>query len=443
MIRTSTRYIAHGSTSPLHARRYLLGERPLNSLEMRATLLACIAFLAATHVASAAAADDVKIEVSHDRCGGDGATDDNYIVYATNSNSTQTIDVNVKYDSIAPRRHFILFDANLNPVTDRFPKVLTQRLRPRESAKIGCSYTYRAAPTPPTPLRVPLSFTVQTAAYVDANAAEPPPGDARSFTAFILQGLDDECGPGAKPPGMLYLVNLHPYAKLSVSLNLSDSRGSGSEAQVVNLLPLSSERIACSNGHLKPDPIAGATLEADSPVVARLPANPIPEPAPSAPNVPVEHTVVRSKIADELFSVFVDLRSSANFEASDAPFEDPRFYSRLWLEDAIKSALHAAKEHDRPGLNSVQETLLMKLSSSMSVESVYSYELVEPSTLRVRVTDACGRPAINTTQFVFEDETWRIARTTHDSSKTGTAWFKEGMKPTKQFAAPQGKDPCR
>ena len=132
--------------------------------------------------------------------------------------------------------------------------------------------------------------------------------------------------------------------------------------------------------------------------------------------------------ADELFAVFVDLRSSITFDHSIAQYEDPRFYTRSWLEDAIKSALNAGKQPERPGLDWVQDSLLAKLSSSMAVQSVYGYQLAELSanraSLQMHVTDACKRPAIYTIEFAFEDGAWRIARTNHDSSKGGQAWFK-------------------
>jgi hypothetical protein len=106
-----------------------------------------------------------------------------------------------------------------------------------------------------------------------------------------------------------------------------------------------------------------------------------------------EHSSIVS--ADELFTVFVDLRSSVKFDQSIAQYENPRFYSRAWLEDAIQSALNAAKQPDRPGLNWIQDSLLAKLSISLSVQSVYAYEVVKPGPnyagLRMHVTDACKR----------------------------------------------------
>ena len=216
---------------------------------------------AASHTAAAAPLDDVKLEVSSDLCAGAGANDTNFIVYATNLNSNQTIDANFKYDSSPAQQLFILFDASLNPITDRFPKFHTRRLAPRETAPIGCTFTYRASPRPPGPLTVPLVIAKQSASYVEANAAEAPPEDARSFAAFLLQGGINQCGPGAKPPGLFYLVNLHPFARLSAALNLLDDHGTRVGVLSPNLTALGATRVACSNGFSKPGPITDATLE--------------------------------------------------------------------------------------------------------------------------------------------------------------------------------------
>jgi hypothetical protein len=148
-----------------------------------------------------------------------------------------------------------------------------------------------------------------------------------------------------------------------------------------------------------------------------------------------EHST--SVSGDELFAVFVDLRTSITFNHSIAQYEDPRFYARAWLEDAIKSALRSTKEPDRPGLNWAQDSLLAKLSAAMVVQSVYSYELARPERgatgLQMHVTDRCNRPSSYTIQFVLEDGAWRIAGTNHDSSKSGQAWFKPDLKPIKGF----------
>jgi cell division septation protein DedD len=247
------------------------------------TLIVLALMMAASHTVAAAALDDIKLEVSHELCEGVGANENSVFVYATNLNSTQSIDANFKYDSKPAQQHFILFDANLNPITDRFPKFHVRRLSPRESARIGCTYTYRAAPQPPGPLSVPIVIAKQSAAYVDANAAEAPAEDARSFAVFLLQGGINECAAGAKPRGLFYLVNLHPYARLSASMNLLDDHGTRVGVLTPNLSPMSAARVACSNGFSKPGPISSATLEASAGVAASLPAAPAPEATPQLP----------------------------------------------------------------------------------------------------------------------------------------------------------------
>ena len=265
-------------------------------MDRHRTLFILAMLLAASPAVSGAAAlDDIKLEVSHELCQGAGANDKSLVVYATNRNSTQIIDATFKYDSNPGQQHFILFDADLNPMTDRFPKSHVRRLAPRESARIGCTYTYRSAPQPPGPLRVPIVITTQSATYVDANAAEAPAEDARSFAAFILQGGINECAAGAKPPGLFYLVNLHPYAGLSVSMNLLDEHGARVGALTPNLSPLSATRVACSNGRSRPGPISSATLEAPAGVAASLPATP-----PDAKAPPSEHRAPQANEAPPL-----------------------------------------------------------------------------------------------------------------------------------------------
>jgi hypothetical protein len=259
------------------------------------TLLVLAMILAASHTANAAAIDDIRVDVSRDVCEGAGANDKNFIVYATNLNSSQTIDADFKYDSNPAQQHFILFDANLNPITDRFPKFHIRRLGPHEVARIGCTYTYRASPQPPGPLSVAMVITKQSAAYVDANAAAAGPEEARSFGAFILQGGINECAAGAKPPGLFFLVNLHPYARLSASMNLFDDHGTRVGVLTPTLSPMSATRVACSNGFSRPGPITSASLEAPAGVAANLPAAPPPEakaPLPEHNEPPLTETRV-------------------------------------------------------------------------------------------------------------------------------------------------------
>jgi hypothetical protein len=175
-----------------------------------------------------------------------------------------------------------LFDAKLDPITDRFPKYHVRRLAPGEAAPIGCTTTYRAAPQPPGPLSVALVITKQNASYVESNTPETPPEDARPFAAFYLQDGIDTCGQGAKPPGLFYLVNLHPYARLSVSMGLLDDKGNQVGVLTPNLPPLRATRVGCSNGHSKPGPITDATLEVTSGAPISPPPSPSPSPSPSS-----------------------------------------------------------------------------------------------------------------------------------------------------------------
>jgi hypothetical protein len=257
--------------------------------ELTASAFALAILLALSHTVGAAAIDDIKVEVSREACAGFGANDKSSIVYATNTSLNQSIDANFKYDSSPAQQHFILFDAKLDPITDRFPKYHARRLAPGEAAPIGCSTTYRASPQPLRTLSVPIVITKQNASYVEPNAPETPAEDAASFAAYYLQDGIDACGQGAKPPGLFYLVNLHPYARLSVSVNLMDDRGNRVGVLTPKLEPLSAVRAGCSNGSSKPGPITDATLELTTGAAIGLPPSPSPSPSPSqaAPTPPL------------------------------------------------------------------------------------------------------------------------------------------------------------
>ena len=242
-----------------------------------------------SHSVIAAAIDDIRVEVSRDACEGFAASQRNFIVYATNLNPNQSIDAHFKYDSVPAQQHFILFDASLNPITDRFPKFQARRLAPREMAPIGCTNTFRSAPRPPGPLNLPLVITKQSASYVEPNAPEAPAEDARALAAFYLQDGVDECAQGAKPPGLFYLVNLHPYARLSASIKLLDDRGNNVGVVAANIAPLSATRAGCSNGSSKPASITAATLEVTPGVATSLPSAPPPAAELQSPESPREN----------------------------------------------------------------------------------------------------------------------------------------------------------
>jgi hypothetical protein len=252
---------------------------------MTGTLVLAGVFFAGSAVAGVAI-DDVKVDISRDACEGFAANDGSFVVYATNLNPDRSIDANFKYDSSPAQQHFILFDAKLNPITDHFPKFHARRLAPRGAAPIGCTATYRASPQPPGPLRVALVITKETASYVEYNAPAAAPEDARTFAAFYLQDGIDRCAQGARPPGLLHVVNLHPYARLSVSMNLLDDRGNRVGALTPNLAPLSAVRAGCSNGSSKPGPITDATLEVSAGTATNLPPVPPPVAKPPLPEQP-------------------------------------------------------------------------------------------------------------------------------------------------------------
>jgi hypothetical protein len=243
-----------------------------------------------SHSVSAAAIDDIQVEISREPCEGFNSNDNSFTVYAINLNPSQSVVANFKYDSAPAQQHFILFDASLNPITDRFPKFHSRRLAPRESVPIGCTTTYRASPRPPGPLKLPLVITKQNASYVQANAPEAPPEDAGSFAAYYLQDGIGECAQGARPPGLFYIVNLHPYARLSVSINLLGERGNSVGALAPNLAPLSAMRAGCSNGSSKPGSISNATLEVTAGGASGIaPAAPPPVAIPQLPEQPHEN----------------------------------------------------------------------------------------------------------------------------------------------------------
>jgi hypothetical protein len=141
--------------------------------------------------------------------------------------------------------------------------------------------------------------------------------------------------------------------------------------------------------------------------------------------------------ADDLFAVFVALRSSIVYDHSIAQYEDPRFYTRQWLEYAIRSALAAAKEPDRPGLNWIQDSLLTNFGTTLAVQADYGYELVNSESthaaLLLRVVDECKRPSSYMMDFAFENGAWRVSHTKSVSTTAGKAWFHSGLTLVKEF----------
>jgi hypothetical protein len=221
-------------------------------------------------------------------CSGFAAEDRSLIVHAANTNASRIIEVTFKYDSVPARQHFILFDANFNPNSDRFPKSLVRRLAPLETAAIGCSVTKRAAPGIHESQNVALQITKDSALYVNGSETEPRAPDARSYLAFYLQNDESGCATtGSKPPGLMYAVNLHPFERLSGSVDLLDDRGKKVDVQELDLPPMSSAKVGCSNGQRRPGGVGNVVLAISA---GATPAQPAPVSHDTSPPLPLAVT---------------------------------------------------------------------------------------------------------------------------------------------------------
>jgi hypothetical protein len=262
----------------------------VQQLKLSITFGAALVF---SNAAIGAAIDDVQLQVGQELCQGFKDSDQSHVVYATNSNSTRPITARFKYDSVPSKQHFILFDAALNPGSDRFPKSISHRLAPLETAVVGCSLTMRAALQIQDSQTVPLVITKETAAYVDASDPETRSQDDRSYLSFYLQSGAGGCSAGSKPPGLFYALNLHPFARLSGTVQLLDERGTKTGTVVLDLAPLASMKVACSNGSPKLGSVSGVGIE----LPAVLSTNrPVPAPLAAKPEPPAEtHKPVSSQ----------------------------------------------------------------------------------------------------------------------------------------------------
>lgn len=199
--------------------------------------------------------DYIQVTVSAQGCDMFAPSANSFIVYAKNNNTARPIDATFLYDSNPSPQSFSLWDASISPFTDHFPKNLEVRIAAGATVPIGCTMNYRPAATPSSVLLVPIAITVSGAAYVNPSASSPAPEDARAFTAFVLQTGFSACGTGGRPAGLFYLMNLHPYARLVVTISLT---GSGPMGQ--DLPPLGATRVGCSNGLSSPVAVTSPSL---------------------------------------------------------------------------------------------------------------------------------------------------------------------------------------
>lgn len=138
----------------------------------------------------------------------------------------------------------------------RFPKTLVVRVAPGATVPVGCTYNYRSGTGPSSPTFVQVVVTKIGASYVNPSSPNHPSEDGTPFTAFLLlQGGLPGCDSGSKPQGALLILNLHPYARLSVVVSLSGDGGSK-----FDLAPASFLRAGCSNGPNSPTGSSNAKL---------------------------------------------------------------------------------------------------------------------------------------------------------------------------------------
>jgi len=219
-------------------------------------LITAIMFIAAISRGNPAAINDIQIIVSSDVCDGYLPNPQSFVVYAQNQNSSRPISATFQYDSNPSSQSFPLYDASLSPYTDRFPKSLVIRVAAGATVPIGCTYNYRASSAPKGFTSVPIVVTLTGAAYVNPSEPNPPPEDARAFSAFFLQVGYTACGPGSNPPGLFYLLNLHPYARLTATLTLLSPPAEVGK----DVAPLSVARVGCSNGNGRAGGVVTAKL---------------------------------------------------------------------------------------------------------------------------------------------------------------------------------------
>lgn len=211
-------------------------------------LIALFIVIAGTGRANAAAIDDVQTKVSTtDICDGSIPSPQSFVVYAQNKNTARPISATFQYDSNPSSQSFQLYDANLSPYTDRFPKSLVIHIAAGATVPVGCTYNYRPSPSPSIFTFVPIVISVTGASYVNPSDPNPPAEDARAFAAFLLQPGSPSCPSGPKPQGTFLFVNLHPYAHLTAAFKIVHGFAPG-----LDLAPVSTRRVGCSNGDTSP-----------------------------------------------------------------------------------------------------------------------------------------------------------------------------------------------
>lgn len=229
--------------------------RKITRVLVSALFIVGMAFTVGVRLAKAAAIDDIQVTVSGLTCDGFDPSANSFVVYATNKNSSRPIIATFKYDSNPAGQSFSMYDANMAPYSDRFPKNLDIRIAPGSTVSIGCTINYRPSSAPKSVTLVPVGITLTGASYVNPSDPNPIHEDAFAFTAFALQTGFSACGPGGRPAGLIYVQNMHPYARLTVTIELTGGVTMGQD-----IAPLSAARVGCSNGPNSPTRVTAANL---------------------------------------------------------------------------------------------------------------------------------------------------------------------------------------
>jgi hypothetical protein len=141
----------------------------------------------------------------------------------------------------------------------------------------------------------------------------------------------------------------------------------------------------------------------------------------------------QSDRASELFTTFVELRHSVG----SSQHSDPRFFTREWLERAIRGALASRSQPDRPGLNWVEDSLLTQFGLGLTEDKIYSYKLLNEISgagdLEMHVT-YCNSPSTLTVGFVSEDGAWRVRHINSDTTNKAKSWYRPDLVPLVEFA---------
>jgi hypothetical protein len=131
---------------------------------------------------------------------------------------------------------------------------------------------------------------------------------------------------------------------------------------------------------------------------------------------------------DELFSVF----SASRDGARSGRIVDPKFFSRVRLEKALRFADGLIEDTQVPGFDMTREGLLDVLSV-VGVEAVYSYGISSMAgdsvALRMQVS-LDGRPVLLTIGFQMEAGLWRMNNTLIDFSGD---WYQSNLKPVRTW----------